>query len=329
MSSKYRNLFLAFGVVAIVIMLYSFDMEYDELLRNLKKAGYWFPAVLLLWVVLYALNAWAWYVIIRNDKKNNIPFMKVYKFTISGFALNYATPIGLMGGEPYRIMETTPYLGAAKATSSVILYVMMHIFSHICFWFASIFFFIALYPVKWTVGVMLAVVGAFCLLAIYFFCKGYKSGMAVKGLRIAARIPFLRSKVSRFAEEKKELLQRIDNQIAELHSQHKKTFYGSLSLEFFARVLGCLEIYFIMNILTSDVSFAACILIQSFSSLFANLFFFSPMQLGAREGGLAIAAGGMSISGGYGVYAGLITRVRELFWIVIGMLLMKVGNYKK
>lgn len=329
MNNKFRNLFLAIGVVAIVVMLYSFDMKYDELLGNLKKAGYWFPAVLLLWVVMYALNACAWYIIICNDKKSSIPFMKVYKFTISGFALNYATPIGLMGGEPYRIMETTPYLGAAKATSSVILYVMMHIFAHFCFWFSSIFIFLALYPVKWGVGVMLVMVGAFCLLAIYFFIKGYKNGMAVKGLRMAAKIPFLRAKVSRFAEDKKELLERIDTQIAELHSQHKKTFYGSLGIEFVTRILGCLEIYFIMNILTTDVSFAACILIQAFSSLFANLFFFSPMQLGAREGGLAIAAGGLSMSGGYGVYAGLITRVREVFWIVIGMLLMKVGNIKK
>ena len=52
-----------------------------------------------------------------------------------------------MGGEPYRIMELTPYVGASKATSSVILYVMMHIFSHFCFWFFSIFLYLALRPV--------------------------------------------------------------------------------------------------------------------------------------------------------------------------------------
>ena len=84
--------------------------------------------------------------------------------------------------------------------------------------------------------------------------------------------------------------------------------------------------YFILNILTTDVSFPACILIMAFTSLFANLFFFSPMQLGAREGGFALAVGGLAIPGTFGVYTGLITRVRELIWIVIGVLLMKVGN---
>lgn len=125
-----------FGIAAIVVMLCSFDMEYDELLANLRRAGMWLPAVVGLWIIIYLFNTLSWYIIIRDGKKGTpIPFWKVYKLTVSGFALNYATPVGLMGGEPYRIMELTPYVGASKATSSVILYVMMHIFSHFCFWF--------------------------------------------------------------------------------------------------------------------------------------------------------------------------------------------------
>ena len=68
---------------------------------------------------------------------------------------------------------------------------------------------------------------------------------------------------------------------------------------------------------------------QSLAFIFRKTFspfFFSPMQLGAREGGFALAVGGLAIPGAFGVYTGLITRVRELIWIVIGVLLMKVGN---
>lgn len=327
MKSKYRNIFLIFGIVAIVVMLCTFDMEYDELLANLRRAGIWLPAVIGLWVIIYLFNTLSWYIIIRDGKKGTpIPFWKVYKLTVSGFALNYATPVGLMGGEPYRIMELTPYVGASKATSSVILYVMMHIFSHFCFWLFSIFLYLAFRPVDFAMGMVLSVVGFFCLLAIYFFMKGYRNGMAVRTLKLLQHIPFIKGWAKRFSENKRETLERVDSQIAELHQQRKSTFYASLSLEFMARVLGCLEVYFILNILTTDVSFPACILIMAFTSLFANLFFFSPMQLGAREGGFALAVGGLAIPGAFGVYTGLITRVRELIWIVIGVLLMKVGN---
>lgn len=103
--------------------------------------------------------------------------------------------------------------------------------------------------------------------------------MAVRSLRILGHVPFVKKWAQRFAVEKKESLERVDAQIAELHRQRKTTFYASLGLEFTARVVGCLEVYFILNILTSDVSFLACILIMAFTSLFANLFFFHPCSL--------------------------------------------------
>lgn len=326
MKEKFRNIFWFFGIFAIVVMLFTFDMDYQELLQNLRKAGIWFPAVILLWVFIYLLNALSWYIIIRDGKHAKVPFWKVYKLTISGFALNYATPVGLMGGEPYRIMELTPYVGGSKATSSVILYVMMHIFSHFCFWLASVFLYLAVEPLNAGMAIVLAVVVFCCLVAIYFFMKGYRNGMAVRTLKLLGHLPFVRKWTRRFLTEKRETLERVDNQIAELHKQRKSTFYASLGLEFSARIVGCLEVWFILNILTSDVSFLACILIMAFTSLFANLFFFSPMQLGAREGGFALATGGLAIPSAFGIYTGLITRVRELIWIVIGVLLMKVGN---
>ena len=327
MKSKYRNIFLIFGIVAIIIMLCTFDMEYDELWDNLKRAGMWLPAVILLWVLIYWLNALAWYIIIRDGKKGSpIPFWKVYKLTITGFALNYATPVGLMGGEPYRIMELTPYVGASKATSSVILYVMMHIFSHFCFWLFSIFLYLACYPVDTFLTIVFAIVGAFCSLAIYFFMKGYKNGLAMKALRILSHLPGLRSKLKGFISSKEASIRKVDEQIAALHAQRKTTFYLSLFIEFAVRMAGCLEIQFILMILTDHVSYWDCVLLQAFTSLFSNIFFFVPMSMGAREGGFALAVGGLSLSGAYGVYASLLIRVRELVWIAIGLILIKIGN---
>ncbi len=326
MKEKFRNIFWFFGIFAIVVMLFTFDMDYDELLANIRKAGIWLPAVILLWVFIYYMNALSWYVIIRDGKSAKVPFWKIYKLTVSGFALNYATPVGLMGGEPYRIMELSQYVGTSKATSSVILYVMMHIFSHFWFWLSSVVLYIFLEPVNWWMGIMLASVTAVCSLAIYFFMKGYKNGMAVRTLKMLCHVPFVKKWARRFSVEKKDALERVDAQIAELHRQRKSTFYISLGLEYTARIVGCLEVYFILNILTSSVSFLACILIMAFTSLFANILFFSPMQLGTREGGFALATGGLAIPSAFGIYTGLITRVRELFWIVMGVLLMKVGN---
>ena len=294
MKNKYRNIFLAFGIVAVLIMIFTFDMDYQELWANLKRAGVYLPLVLLLWLFVYLINTTSWYIIIRSGGKPGFSFARLYKFTVTGFALNYVTPVGLMGGEPYRIMELKPYIGVERATSSVILYVMMHIFSHFCFWLSSVLLYLCLYPVGWVMGTILGTI----------------------------------KKVIRFADSHREQLENIDKQIALLHQQKKGAFYAALFLEYTARVVSCLEIWLILNVLTRSVSFADCCLIAAFSSLLANLLFFLPMQLGGREGGFALAVGGLSLSGAYGVYAALITRVREMVWIVIGLALMKVGNKK-
>lgn len=329
MKNKLRNFFFLIGVVAVVIMLWKFEMPYDQVLQNVQRAGIWFPAVLLLWGVIYLMNTCAWQVILESgDGEGHVPFWKVYKYTVTGFSLNYVTPVGLLGGEPYRIMEVSAYVGKEKATSSVILHAMMHIFSHFCFWAFSILLYLALYGAQmgWGMAVLLLFIAAFCALGIYFFMKGYRNGLALNVLNFFARLPFCKKKFGGFIGRNRAAIERVDEQIAALHAQSRRVFYLSLSLEFFARIVGCLEIMFVLFIMTDHVSFWDCILIQAFTSLFANLFFFMPMQMGAREGGFALATGGLAMTKAFGVYTSLIVRLREIFWIIVGIALMKVGN---
>lgn len=326
---KATNIFLCIGIIAVVIMLLTFDIPYAQIWKNLHKAGWWFVAVVLIWIPIYMINAWSWMVIIKgNDKKCAVPYFQILKYTISGYALNYITPVGLLGGEPYRIMELSKYYNIDRASSAVILYAMMHIFSHFFFWAFSIVLFIALKFEMMTplTGIFLLIVSAFISAGIYLFMKGYRKGFAMKTLRLFIHWPFIGTKVARFMVSKEATIHKIDERIAALHKQDKRSFYLSLSLEFLARILGCLEIWFIFMILSNNVSFINCILIQAFTSLFANLFFFMPMEMGTREGGFAISVGSLAMSGAFGVLAGLLTRVRELIWIMVGLVLIKVNN---
>ena len=329
MSNKFRNIFLWFGVISVIVMLMTFDVSYTEIIDSLNRAGYYLPLVLVLWLFIYLINTLSWWIILRSGGNvGSLSFSKLFKYTVSGFAINYVTPVGLMGGEPYRIMELTPYVGVERATSSVVLYVMMHIFSHFVFWLSAVGIYVLIYPVGLEMGIVLGLITVLCLFLAFLFMKGYRNGMAVACVNIGSHIPFLKQRVIRFAEKNKDKLENIDQQIALLHNQKKSTFYSSLFLEYIARIVGCLEIWLILNVLTTDVSFMNCVLVVAFSSLLANILFFLPMQLGGREGGFALAVAGLSLSGAFGVYAALLTRVRELFWIVIGLVLVKIGNKK-
>lgn len=324
MKAKYRNFFFLAGIALLMLMLFSLDMSWGEIWANVCHAGYWLPFNIALWAVIYLMNALSWYVIINDKEHARVSFSYVYRLTISGYVLNYVTPLGLLGGEPYRVMELAPFVGRAKAASSVILYSMMHVFSHFWFWLLGVLLFVVVYPLDLGMGVLLGIIAAVCLLVIYFFMKGYRSGLVVKTFRLLSHIPYVSRWSIRFYERNAEALHRVDMQIAALHAQHKRTFYLSLGLELLARVVSSLEIYVLMRILTPNVTVVDSILIMAFSSLFSNLMFFMPMQIGAREGSIALVADRLHLTAGYGLFTGLLCRVRELCWIVIGLVLIKI-----
>ncbi|WP_311416131.1 lysylphosphatidylglycerol synthase transmembrane domain-containing protein [Hoylesella shahii] len=334
MKKKYQNGFFIFGLVLLGIMLTQLD--YAEVWRGLQHTGYWFFAVLALWMALYVLNTSAWYIIIKAGQKqdttqngyNNKPinFWWLYKVTVSGFALNYATPGGLMGGEPYRIMSIAPKIGTERASSSVILYAMTHIFSHFWFWFVSIVLFFITQPL--TTGHLTIVLAStvFCLLGLWFFMVGYQKGLAFRAMRLLSHVPFVKRWALGFIERNKTQLDNIDQQISALHKQSRSTFVSAVFLELGCRIISALEIYFILLVIMPDVNYIQCILILAFTSLFANLLFFIPLQLGGREGGFLMSTSGLGIASSSGIFVALIVRIRELIFTGLGLLLIKFDS---
>ena len=332
MSRKFQNSFFVFGLVVLVIMMTQLD--YAEVWRGLQRAGYWFLAVVGLWVVLYAINTASWYLIIRQGRKESgkrkaFSFMWLYKVTVSGFALNYATPGGLMGGEAYRIMELAPKIGMERASSSVILYVMTHIFSHFWFWLLSVV--VCLFTVSLTPAVclILFLTTMFCLLGLWFFMKGYKNGLAVRLANCLCRLPWIGKWAKSMVESHSEQLETIDRQIAALHEQNPRTFVAAVALELACRFISSFEIMFVLLVVMPEVSYWACVVMLAFTSLFANLLFFIPLQLGGREGGFMMSASGLAITASNGIFVALIVRLRELFWTALGLLLIKMERVGK
>lgn len=339
-KQRLNNLFFLLGVVAIVVMLLTFDVSFAELWQHLRHAGYWLIAIIGVWLLVYALNAWAWKATIEGNigGKAPISFWRIYRLTITGYALNYATPVGGLGGEPYRIMELSKDIDRQHATSSVILYAMMHFLAHFWFWFVSIFIYLALaavgdLPLTTATAIVLAVIVVFCLLAFYLFSKGYRNGLVKYVLGVVSRIPGLRKYTMRFWARHAEAIGNIDMQIASLHGQDKRAFYKSLTYEFLSRIIQSSEVLFMLLLFGIDcgggaeglvLTYLHSILIVAFTTLFANLIGFLPMQLGVQEGGFVLSIAALGLSAAVGIFVSIICRVREIVWILIGILLMKI-----
>lgn len=341
-KQRLNNLFFVIGIVAVVVMMFTFDVSFAELWQHLTRAGYWLIPILGVWIFIYGMNALAWNCIIKSNcaPDEHVSFMRVFKLTVTGYALNYATPVGGLGGEPYRIMELSKDISNEHATSSVILYAMMHFFAHFWLWFTSVFFYLALVvtgdvPLTPTIATVLLIIVVFCLLAFYVFSRGYKNGLVVRIIRWLGKVPGLKGWSQRFLDRHTETLQHIDQQIAALHKQDKRAFYTSLLLEYGSRILQASEIFFMLLLFGIDngggfwglfLTYVHAILILSFTTLFANMIGFLPMQLGVQEGGFVLSIAALGFSAALGIFVSIICRVREIIWIFIGIMLMKIGK---
>lgn len=328
MKPLYRNLFLLFGIAAIAVMLFTFELDYTQLLENLYRAGLYLPAVIGVWIFVYAFNARAFQLIVNSGTHSkHLSFRHAYKLTVSGFAFSYTTPFGF-GGGPYRVMELSSYIGVPRAMSSVVLYSMMHILSHICLWSSAAVLFAVVYTEKMT-PFLWGLFGIFSLvlivvLLVFRLCN--KKGVIVRLFLPLLHVPYVKRWARKFYQQHQADMQQVDDNIAYLHSQ-PRAFYLTLLYEYVARVVNSLEYYFILLSLGVALTFWDSVLVLAFSSLIGNLLFFLPMQLGVREGGLSLIVKILGLSApGIGIFTSLYTRVRELVWIFIGVSLVKIGN---
>ncbi|MBP3227686.1 MAG: flippase-like domain-containing protein [Bacteroidaceae bacterium] len=328
MKPLYRNLFFVFGIACVVFMALHFDTDGTGAALFLQGAWPWLPVVLGVWIFVYMLNGVAYRTIVNltaaTPDSPRLSYPAALRLTVSGFAFSYITPMGF-GGLPYRIMELRPRYGTTRATASTLLYSMTHVLSHFLLWTTAALLFPVVYAAKMdaTLGVLIALFVCLAALVYYLFLRGVRSGVAQKLLRVAAALPLLQRFTRGLAERYGDSAARLDECLAMLH-RAPRAFIKALMCEYFARLVNTWEFVFILLAFGVQVSYADALMVLAFSSLVGNVFFFLPLQLGAREGGVAAVFALLGLAPALGIYTALYTRVREIFWVAVGVVFIKV-----
>lgn len=332
MKPLYRHLFLLFGICALGVMVVQMPEGWESIAEHPERIASYAPLIVGIWLPIYALNAWAFQLMVHtSDHRLRLPFRHALKLTISGFAFSYTTPFG-SGGAPYRVMELSRFIGMPRAISSVTLYSMMHVFSHFFLWTTALVVFLIVRHSLLTTTLWALALGYLLVfvLALFFFRAAYRRGIMARLFALLFFLPGIGKWARRFYENRRSSFDTIDHNIRLLY-QHPRQFWGSLTMEYAGRLLNAFEFYFILLAFgLTDATWSDALIILGFSSFVGNLLFFLPMQIGAREGSLAIVVPLLfrMASGSLGLYVSFFTRIREIFWIALGLLLVKVGNQR-
>lgn len=331
MKPLYRNIFLGFGILALLVMVACFPDGWEIVRENRRGILVYLPAVIALWLPVYILNAWSFQLLVNtSDHDKYLSLRQSLRLTVSAFGFTAITPLGF-GGGPYRVMELSRYIGTPHAISAVALYSMMHIYSHFVLWAMGCIVFLLFYNALLTSWIVTLIATYLVVFAgvIIFFRYSYKHGILCRLFQIFFYIPCLSGPSRRFYARHYDAFQITDANIRFLY-EHPRQLWGSLVNETIGRLIATLEFFFIL--LAFDIEGASmldALIIYCFTSLIGNILYILPMQIGAREGSLAVIMHLLYASAtGIGIYASIFTRIREIFWVLIGVALVKVG-YKR
>lgn len=296
----------------------------ERLWSDATSAGWMFVPIVLLYGVVCALSAAAWQMILA-DEAGRPPYHVTLATYLGGLSINFLTPMVNAGGEPYKVAALAPYLGVTRATGAVILHTMLKAMSFLMVWATALVLGLWLLPHRLPFIALeatgLALVG---ILAAILFTAHRRGGLEFL-LDLLHRVPLLR-RAGRAWERHRPALARLDRQITDFYHRDPSRFRRALALQYASRAVLMVEFCLIAAALGLRLGYVQAFVIGGLEQLATNLAFFVPFELGTREAMSYLLWGWLGFDPAVGVFAAVVSRVRDLLWIGIGLLLIWVGG---
>ncbi len=317
MNRKVQAFFFVVGAALFALLVHHVGVH--RLIGDAARVGWMIVPVVGVYAVVYLTNARAWHVIMGGEPRRP-PFWRTYAFTISGFSINSVTPMANAGGEPFKVAAVSSWLGTRRATGSVVLYVMVHALSHLLMWLSALLLALVVVHTVVPAWVLLSV-AALCGVLTLFLLSRHREGFLEALLDILHRVPLVRRLTGRL-EAHRETLRRLDGQITAFYHESPRRFYEALALEYLGRCVSVLEFWLIAIGVGLHITYLQAFVIGAFTSMITNVLFLVPMELGAKEGGTYAVFAALALNPAIGLFVALVSRVRELAWIAIGLVLI-------
>jgi uncharacterized protein (TIRG00374 family) len=323
MSRRIQLVLLAAGAALFAALVHRIGVA--QIIANASAVGWLFGPIVLLYGVAYLCNTAAWRLTMGVGPARP-GFWRTYAMTVSGFSLNFVTPMVNAGGEPYRIAALASWLGRRRAATSVVLHKMLHSLALLLVWLTALLLGVAMLPhtaaVLAPIGLALGVVTFLAALVL----TGHQRGGLQRTLDLLHRIPLV-DRLARSLEPRREALAEMDRQITDFYHTSPTRFWLALALEYTSRTLWMVEYWLICYGVGIEITFAQAFLIGGLSSLAQNALFFVPYELGTKEGSLYALFALAGLDPSAGVYTAIVSRARDLLWIAGGLGLLALTRH--
>lgn len=314
-----RWLFLAAGLVVLGGLIWHIGPT--QIWETVERVGFVaFCIILTPLLMVYLLDAYGWSLTL-GQWTGRVGFVRLFMVRMAGEAINVTTPTAMLGGEPMKAYLLTRYeVPMVEGLASVVTAKTIMVVAQILFMLSG------LGVTLWLVGggeynVLVAFVTIGLLgFGVFLFLILQRYGIG-RGLLTVADTCGIRSQ--RLEAYRPQLLE-LDHTIRTFYRHRRRPFFLALGVHFVAWLTELFEVYAIFYFLGAEVGWLSSFSIAAIAVLIKGSVSFVPGGLGAQEGGYLFLLTAFGYDEVTGITFALIRRLREILWILIGLVFLAV-----
>ena len=314
-----RLVFLAAGVVVLGGLLWHIGLF--RIWETVERVGpVAFCMILAPFLVVYLLDTYGWSLTLGPWAKR-VGYVRLFMVRMAGEAINATTPTAMLGGEPMKAYLLTRYeIPMVEGLASVVTAKTIMTLAQI------LYMVLGLSVTLWLVGgtgynVLVAFVSVGLLgFGVFLFLVVQRYGIG-RGLLTVADTCRIRSQ--RLEVYRPRLLE-LDRTIRTFYGQRRRTFFLSMGVHFTAWLTELFEVYAILYFLGAEVGWLSSLSIAAMTALIKGSVSFVPGGLGVQEGGYLVFLMALGYGEVTGITFAVIRRIREILWILIGLVFLAV-----
>jgi len=307
---------LSIAVIFLFAMLKR--IGWSDLGHYLREVGYSWPLVLVPYGVTNLLGAVAWKILLITERANPT-IGRLFFLRLAGESLNQLTPTASLGGEPFKALRLrSDGIPWQQTAASLIIQKALLVLSLVLYIFLSI----ALVPFvlpgaplhlgSLTLGGL--VLGGLAV-AFVVVQRSNPCATLIRLLKRCGLSPAL-------MEARETDLALLDAELAGFYREHAGRLLTGLMISFLGWVMLSVEVFLIFNLMGHPIGWGQAICLDGLAMLFTAMGFMIPVSLGVQDGGNVLLSMGFSLGAALGAAFSIIRRMREVFWLCLGLLVV-------
>lgn len=302
---RWQALALAAGLALTAWLVWQIGP--DTLVRAVNTLGWRLPLCLTLQAPVAVLDALAWRYAFPEAVP---PFGRLVAARLAGEAVNATTPTATLGGEPLKAwLVAGDRIPLSEALASVVIAKTALLVGHLAFIALALGIGLGRGTSRLLLAPILALAAA-GVLATAGFLWTQLHGLFGASARVLGWLGL--------GDAARAHLHELDAGLRRYYRARRGRFLASAAWHFLGWVAGSLEVWVVLALLGVSVDPVLAAMVEAFATAIRAASFLVPGGVGIQESGLAAILAGVGLGAGSGLALGLVRRLREGTWALLG-----------